>query len=137
MSNSNTDMQPVRDWVESGGVIVYYSKGKFNEEYQALPKIKELFAKYSRSGNLVDADAAKVSQANHYLDDKKLKSNDQHILEVAIAENVEVLVTQDQDLIDDFKNKQIMCRRGKIYKNRTHQKMLSKKLCERLRKGNK
>ena len=54
-------------------------------------------------------------------------SNDVHILALARAAGVRLLISLDRDLHRDFTNPQILRNpRGKVYQNRQHAKLLNK-----------
>lgn len=55
----------------------------------------------------------------------KIKSNDPHLLALAIASRVRVLVSRDTNLGEDFKR----LTSGSIYKNASHQRLLTRDLC--------
>ena len=60
-----------------------------------------------------------------------LKSNDAHVLALAQLSGARLLYSMDGNLQKDFKNKDILSPRGKIYSNKRHTHLLAKKdLCQ-------
>ena len=58
----------------------------------------------------------------------KIRSNDPHILALAIVANVKVLVSKDRTLIDDFTNREIVVR-GRVYQRAEHAHLLTSARC--------
>ena len=89
--------------------------------------MKLLIKEKSDAGQIKRIDSAKVEKAINNINKKyKLKSNDIHILGLAKASNTKLLCSNDQDLQTDFKK---IIKEGKIYKNNTHNKLLTKDVC--------
>ena len=51
-------------------------------------------------------------------------SNDQHVIALAQAHGARVLCTRDAALMNDFRNRQILEPRGRIYASRNHNNMI-------------
>jgi hypothetical protein len=51
-------------------------------------------------------------------------SNDPHVIALARVSGARLLCTIDENLIRDFKNRQLIRPRGRIYRNRSHRKLL-------------
>lgn len=123
---NNDDVKPLRDWVKSRGKIVYTNFGQYRKELlKYRPMLIEL-------RNLIEAGKAKNVHVNKVkakmkeLDEHSLISNDQHILALALADNIKILVSNDSDLHNDFKS---IVKGGKIYQNKQHKKLLSRHSC--------
>lgn len=120
-----------RDSTTRRGRLVYTTGGKFEEEI-----CKKVNAK-NRLEALVDAGRARhiswprvETEQKKLLDEDVFKSNDSHVLALAIASGARVLYTGDQKLIDDFKNKEIVDgHKGKVYKYGSHKKLLEDAVC--------
>lgn len=74
---------------------------------------------YFNELNILDK---KSSKKNH----PKIQSDDKHIIALALAAKVNVLVTQDDDLSEDFKKH---VKNGKIYKYESHEHLLPRDGC--------
>ena len=123
---NNDDMEPLRDWVESKGKIVYTNFGQYKKELlKYRPMLIEL-------RNLIEAGKAKNVHVNKVkakmkeLNEHSLISNDQHILALALADNIKILVSNDSDLHNDFKS---IVKGGKVYQNKQHRELLSRHSC--------
>lgn len=56
----------------------------------------------------------------------EIKSDDPHIIALALIAGVKVLVSKDNKLIADFKGH---VSRGKVYKTKSHRHLLTKDTC--------
>ncbi len=116
------DMKPVKKWIEGeNGKIAYSPTQKFEKELSK--SIRGQFAKYREAGKLKLINKEMVQNIQKTL--PKLKSNDPHIIALALAANVKLLVSADKKLYKDFK--QIVG--GKIYQNKTNKRFLTRDLC--------
>ena len=115
-------MQPVKKWVENEGKIVYSPTQEFKNEL--IGESKGMIVEYRAQGkiNMIDKKAVKNMQNNL----PKLKSNDSHIIALALVAKVRLLVTGDKDLHEDFKN---IIPKGKIYQNKKHKHLLTNHSC--------
>ena len=127
--NNTQDMAPVRRWLEgtSGsrrkGKLAYSPTAKFKAEVNQHPFRNKLI-KLSQAGIVKAVPVAKVEKVESEL--PPLKSDDPHIVALAIAGRVSVLVSKDQDLHQDFKK----LVGGKVYQNATHRRLLTPDLCD-------
>lgn len=109
--------------------IVY--GGKLREEYETNADVRRVVATLDKAGrarkipdNAVDLATQSVVSGN------LCKSDDPHIIVLALVANVRLLCTQDKMLMDDFTNKEILkTPRGKIYTNGKHTHLL-REACE-------
>lgn len=122
--SSNEDMIPVWKWLEKkNGKIVYANVKKFEEEWYkgGMDSIRDQLV---RSGQL-----KLVSQD---INDKEkevegvIKSDDPHIIALAVIGEVKVLISEDRKLIQDFKEH---VSHGKVYKTKGHKRLLTKDTC--------
>ena len=112
----NVDMQPVKDWLDKYGNIAYSPTPKFTKELTR--KMKERFDEYNMAGKIKRINRKKVEDRQQKL--PNMKSNDPHIIALAIEAKVRLLVSSDRDLHEDFKN----IIGGSIYQDRSHKKLL-------------
>ena len=126
LNPNNEDMKPLRDWIKSRGKIVYTNFGKYEDElqdYRAMEiELRSLFEAGKAKIVQIDKVKSKMKELNEY----SLISNDQHILAIALADNVKILVSKDSNLHKDFKS---IVKGGKIYQNKQHKKLLSRHSC--------
>ena len=136
-----------KDWLENrkGKLIV---GGKHLEELLGDNGFKRWFLEMRRSGVVeqIKNELIQIHQSN--LDQRNdLKSNDSHVLALAIESGARLLYTNDGDLIKDFSNKKIISGPlGKIYTTteikgqmergkfrQAHKKLLNNKnLCKKM-----
>ena len=118
------DMKPVHDWIEkNGGKIAYSNMPKFENE--TIESFKKKLLNLRRRGRAKLIPSQQVKKQLETLLKTKLQSNDRHIIALALAAKVKVLITKDGDLEKDFKQHV----RGKIYHNEDHKHLLKKDLC--------
>ena len=109
------DMAPVRQWLEGSK----RRRGKL--AYSFRDKLVEL----RRAGLLKEIPTAKVAEEEDKLPD--LKSDDPHVVALAVAGRVSVLVSKDQALHQDFKG---VVKGGKVYQTAKHRRLLTPDLCK-------
>ncbi len=127
---ADEDLEPVRQWLRNrNGKIVYSNIGKYKQEWEKGgmgPLTRELI----RRGQLKDVSKdAEVAEKERELKGE-IKSDDAHIIALAIVAEVRVLVSYaegDKALFDDFKDKKFVG--GKIYTRRSHDHLLKSDLC--------
>ena len=121
-SKRDTDMQPVWHWLNRGnGKIAYSNVKKIKDEWA---KANSLVIELNRAGKFKMVPAQDVQEK---LDELKgqIKSNDPHIIALALAAEVEVLISGDKTLHEDFKN----LVGGKVYQTKSHSRLLRKDTC--------
>ena len=114
---SNPDLRPVRQWIRRGGKLAFSPVGKFLRERP--PGLVTL----QQAGRVRLIPAAEVRDRLASL--KNLRSNDAHVVALALTAGIHVLVTRDRELEADFKH----VVRGKIYKTKNHRHLLRRDLC--------
>ena len=124
------DSAPVRHWIESGkGRIVYSTGGQFAEEI--VGKAKQKFVEYSRAGRaklVPHDDFAEIEQGLR--NDRRLRSDDPHIIALALTSGARLLFSGDGDLIEDFTSPQIIKQpRGKVYSSVRNTDLLNRSRC--------
>lgn len=78
-----------------------------------------ILAECSRLGLLIRADDAECNNAEDGIDLALIRSNDIHILALALCTDSRLLYTDDGNLIRDFKNSGILQPRGRVVKSTT------------------
>ena len=123
---NNTDMKPVKRWIEKdGGKFAYSPTDKLKRELNKSRDITRLFALY-RDKQVTYFDKDEVEAAEKKL--KGLASNDSHIIALAQVANVKLLISGDEELHKDFTNNRFI-KKGKIYRYKTHKHLLKPDTC--------
>ena len=106
-------MAMLMKWVNKGGRIVC---GKpLKKELFEVKRMRGLIKEWERRGQLVEFDDGRIKTCEKKIKDG-CKSNDAHIVALAIESKANVIVTEDQDLIKDLKNHKLVGNEIKIYK---------------------
>ena len=130
------EARPLRDWLGRGGTLVYSTGGAFKHQFPE--GIRRRIAKLFRNARLKNIPKEDVREKMKTLppkgelrSDRKKGIGDRHILALALASRAEVLYTGDADLMDDFRDKEIMGNlRGKIYSGVKTRELLRPNLCK-------
>lgn len=100
--------------------------GRLRREYLRVDSISRLLVQLKAAGRarfVPDNDVDKIE--TELKKNPSIKSNDHHIIALALASKARILCTAEKHtLIEDFTNPKILNPRGKIYKNKTHNKLL-------------
>jgi len=122
------DAQPIRKWLEQrGGRLIYCTDGAFKTEIgqSARTKLRQL----AQSGCAVLVENSRVEENLARLPEQ-IRSDDKHVLALAVASGARLLYTGDQKLMADFKDKAIIDGpRGKIYSGAKNATMLTRSAC--------
>ena len=118
------DMIPIHNWLkQKNGKLVYSNHQGFKE---LSTKYQKSLKEHMRAGTAKLVFSTKVEKEIEKLKKvHKLKSNDSHILGLAVASNTIVLCTGDKKLHKDFKD----IIGGNIYQTEEHKNLLTKDLC--------
>ena len=95
----------LRRWIERGdGVVVYSLAGsKYAEELDRNSVVLGTLLDYYNRGRAIDIDSTCIKAAKEEIPDRPIrKSNDPHILALAVASEATVLFSCDSDLREDF-----------------------------------
>lgn len=124
----NKNFRPIHDWFRSKGRLV--CGGKLTKELQKIDSAMAYLLELKRSGKLFNyAEDQLVPFYNQLRESQQMKSNDVHVLALAIASEARILCTEDNDLISDFTNRAVLGRsRGKVYKNKQYSPKILNKL---------
>ncbi len=129
----NKDSQPIHNWLENKQGNLVVGKGdkfseipeKFNNEARGIKGGKRLNSYYSR-GIIRSIPFEKWKPELKNLENKKLASDDPHILALAIASKTKLLYTADKNLMNDFKK---IIKQGKVYSNQKNKDLLTRDTC--------
>ena len=123
----DSDAATFIDWIdhEKGHLVL---GGKLLEEILTHKNAKRWIRTRESAGKICLIPKSKIEKAEESVDINALKSNDIHIIALAIAGQARVLFTFDADLIEDFTNKDVIKNpRGKIYKREAHLRTVLRK----------
>ncbi len=98
-------------WVEKRhGVLAYSDYGRYSTEVSKNLKVLRLFGQYEQGGHLKKIPMKEILEAEKKLRKRSYRSNDRHILALALASNATILCSNDKNLRLDFKDKAILPR---------------------------
>ena len=101
-------------WIKSRhGLLAFPASGEYLSELRRNRAVMELIGRYEQGGQLKKISKAALSEAVDLVRDKPLRSNDLHVLALALASRAKVLCSNDEDLREDFKNRAILPRMGR------------------------
>ena len=124
--HADEDIKPVWDWLrKENNKIAYSTTEKFKQEWTKGGG-DNLMRELDRSKKLKSVSNECVLEKQKELEGK-IKSNDSHIIALAIVAKAERLVSSDRDLCTDFKNPNLVG--GKVYQNRSHAHLLRRYRC--------
>ena len=111
----NSAGDQLRKWIgRRDGVIVYSTYGKYNEELSKYSEIYKLLAGLVDRGSAIDVNRTDFRVAlKRIRSNTHCKSNDPHILALAIAGKATVLFSCDEDLCKDFANVKVIPKVGR------------------------
>ena len=119
------DMQPVWQWLEKrNGKIVYSDVEKIKTEWDKGGGY-ELRRDLIRRDKLKQIPIEDVEERENQLKGK-VRSDDEHVIALALTAQVNVLISSDKALIRDFKKH---VTKGKVYKTKQHERLLTKDTC--------
>ena len=111
------DMEPVWTWLEKkDGKIAYADTEKLESEWDS-GGMQNLRNQLRQAGKLKVVSSEDVQEKTNELSGG-IASNDEHIIALALIDDVKVLVSYregDRDLFTDFKNRELVG--GKVYKS--------------------
>ena len=135
LGGKNPNYRPIENWVENRkGKIAYCPVDPIKREMERyIENMTELARERKRSNVIKQIESDAYFNELNILDKKsskknypKIQSDDKHIIALALAAKVNVLVTQDDDLSEDFKKH---VKNGKIYKYESHEHLLPRDGC--------
>lgn len=86
--------------------------------------LRDLLSEWGRAGILDRLQNSEVDAEEERCRKKGLRSDDPHVIAVALLSNARLLYTEDEYLIDDFKNINFLRPKGKIFKTGTKEKIV-------------
>ena len=129
----NEDMEPVWTWLEKrDGKIAYADTEKLEDEWDK-GGMQKLRNRLRQTGKLKVVSPEDVQEKADELKGR-IKSDDEHIIALALVAKVKILIsysdyessqTGDQDLFDDFRDKNLVG--GRVYTRKAHARSMLKK----------
>ena len=125
---ANANMEPVWNWLrKKNGKIAYSNTQRFEEEWEK-GGMTGLIKLLRQSGQLKEIPSQDVEAKENELNQTgAIRSDDPHIIALAIIANVKVLVSNDRRLHADFKNRNLVG--GSVYQTKSHSRLLRKDTC--------
>jgi predicted nucleic acid-binding protein len=111
---------PLRNWLlAEKGEPRLVAAGALREELVKLADVRRLLTQLERAGRLRSAASDRLRQeADRLRADGQCRSNDIHVLALAIVSGARTLATFDHALMGDFRNAGIISRpRGSVYRD--------------------
>lgn len=88
-------------------------------------KLRPLIVEWSRAGLVYKVDDQKYRAGELAIKSKKLRSNDAHVIVLALVSGARILFSKDQDLHADFKDISILNNpQGRVYQDKSHEHIL-------------
>lgn len=100
-------------WIATGGRVA--SGGHLERELFKVHSMKALLLEWSRSGKLIRVPQERVA-AREALVRSQCRSDDPHVVALAIETSASIVVTEDKNLIIDLRDRSLVGRRRRIYK---------------------
>lgn len=102
--------------------------GKLTQELMEDKRASDWLAEGSRRGRVVQISNKELSEAKRRVEKVRLKSDDSHVIELAISSGARLLYSNDKNLHEDFTSgKVIKDPRGKVYSTLVSQNVDKKK----------
>ena len=99
----------LRAWIHSRhGILAYSNNGKYYDELSHSRRVWSLFEEYRRGQQATLICAARLERAEERLRNSPIRSDDRHILALALASDALVLCSNDGDLKKDFINADVL-----------------------------
>jgi hypothetical protein len=126
---SDPEFEPVRERLfqkDKPPIRLAYG-GKLRDELFGNKEVRRALRILDSAGRLKLVPDQKIEQElRSVLESGLCKSNDPHVIALARAAQARVLVSDDRDLFQDFKNPRLLSNpRGKVYQRRQHAKLLN------------
>lgn len=100
-------------WIGAGGRVA--SGGDLERELFKVESMKSLLLEWSRSGRLVRIPSDRIAVREKSVR-QHCKSNDSHVIALAIESKANIVVTEDKNLICDLRDRTLVGNRRRIYK---------------------
>lgn len=96
----------------------------------AKTKFLKLYRQLLLAGAIFEFDDSRLRKAQDDCDRTIMKSNDVHVIALAVVSGARLLFSRDTDLHTDFKNKRLLSgKKGRIYQTAAHKHVLIEGRC--------
>ena len=118
----------LRRWIGNRHCIVVYTEsGTYGEELRKSNRMWQLFVEYRRNGSAKLIGEDRLRAAEECLQGKPVRSNDKHILHLALASDALILRTEERrQLRQDFVDRDLLPKIGRrkraVYPERSFEK---------------
>lgn len=135
---NNEDIRPIHKWINGNhGRIVYSTGGDFTGDVHG--NARSALAELRRSGKARRVSSKECkSMSEEISKGANCRSNDIHVLALAVVSNARLLYTEDKALQDDFKTGKwkdgkyiISGPRGSIYSGKRNSDLLTADVCKK------
>ncbi|MBI4699888.1 MAG: hypothetical protein HY744_01770 [Deltaproteobacteria bacterium] len=114
--------RPIFDWLEHDGRLVY--GGRLSEELERVHAAARYLLELRRQSRAKTYPADQL-EAEEAAVRERCRSDDPHVIALARLSGARTLVTADRELMDDFRNRQLVpSPRGRIYDRPEHEHLL-------------
>ena len=97
------------DWIrQRHGILAYTNSGKYSCELKHSERIWKIFQEYRRGQQAVLIGESALENARVQLEGIAIRSNDRHLIELALASNAVVLCSNDGRAQEDFINRSVL-----------------------------
>lgn len=123
--SADGSMAPVSTYfIRNGSIAIGGSKLK--AEYRNNKKFVSFLAELMKKGQVHKINDSAVDDLEGIIATRPdAKSDDPHILAIAVLSNARVLISHDQPLHQDFTSTNFFTPKGRIYQNPRHRRLLS------------
>jgi hypothetical protein len=137
VSNETECGQPVIRWLlnpkKAAGLIVggqlYVELRRSSFERKKKERFFRLLTELTRAGRLHKFMGPEIDEKTKEVKDKGIRSNDPHVIALAMISKCNVVFVQDIELEKDPKNRPLVGHRVSIYKHETHARLLTACRC--------
>lgn len=100
---SDSEVRALLPWIRGRhGIVAYEETSVYRDELRKNPRIWALFREYRRGQQAKLIGPPALEEAKERLQNATIRSDDRHILVLALASNALVLCSNDRDLRKDF-----------------------------------
>jgi rRNA-processing protein FCF1 len=140
VSNETECGQPVIRWLlnpkKAAGLIVggqlYAELRRSSFEREKKERFFGFLTELSRAGRLHKFIGPEIYEKTEEVKRTGIRSNDPHIIALAMISKCNVVFAQDTELEKDLKNRPLVGHKVSIYKNETHARLLTTCRCRNL-----